>query len=357
MEINEAYQLAEWIEEEINQTQTLSKFDDLINVFNSNIRRQNNQPLQPFEDQRLELISNLTNIKLHRLSVAQLKLLDELTIRPNIGKKGKKKIDSLLVDILDLATIHKELTEMRSQVQNGISKSNELKSALEEFVDVSLAPIEADQVLTRVTFDDDAAVRNIKDMKAWSSKWFDIGRGFAIANGQTPEDIQIVGGGRGSLVLELAILATTAVPIAKAINLILDSMVKYKDFQLKSIEVRKMKDENPKISNDLEEDAKRWEKRARLLKDDMSDEVAEEIKQYFPNFQEENQNEYEKAVKTLVDFISKGGDVDCVIADHDDENEEPNEVTEALEILREDFAQIRNHKETYLLEHRDTDGE
>ncbi len=352
MEITEAYQLSEWVSEEIEEAGILARYDALIAILNANVRRQNNQPVQPFENEKQALIDGITSVNLNKLSMSQLKLLEVLSIRENIGGLGKKKIESLLVDTLDIADIHTKIGEMRSEIQNGVTKSTELNSVLESFVDGELEEISADQVLTRVTFEDEASVKNIQDMKSWTSKWFDIGRGFAIANGQTPEDIQVVGGGRGSLIIEFAILATTAMPIAKAINLILDGMIKYKEFQIKAIEARKLKDETPKFEEDFEEDAKRWESRAQLLKDEMSDEVAQEIKQYFPNFQEDNQAEYDKAIKTLVDFISKGGDVDCVITDTEDDEAEPNEVTEALESLRTDFAKIRSRRETLLLEHQ-----
>ena len=168
-----------------------------------------------------------------------------------------------------------------------MNQSNQLQTALAPLIEDSEPEISTDQVLTRVIFEQDASVKNIKELKDWTSKWFDIGRGFAMANGQTPEDVQVLGGARGSLIIELALFATTALPIAKAINLTLDSMVKYKNYQKRAIEVRRLKEDSPNLAKDFEEDAKRWEGRAKNLKKEIANDISDEIKQHFSDYKEE----------------------------------------------------------------------
>ena len=351
MQITEIYQLALWIKKEVVEAQIINKYTNIVNVLNTNVQRANNQQAQPFEQQKIDLINSIIAININALTLSQLDVLESLNISQNIGKNGKNKINEILKNTLDIAHVAQQITKMQGEIQQGVQKLNKLENALIPFVQDVNHELSSDHVLTRVIFEHDASVTNINELREWSSKWFDIGRGFAIANGQTPEDVKVIGGARGSLIIELALLATTAVPIAKAINLILDSMVKYKDFQLKAYEVRQLKDDNPKLVDDLEEDAKRWETRSLQLKKEISEEISTDIQQYFQDYREENRAELNKAVKTLVDFISKGGDVDCIIAEDINDEESQDELIETMRLLKSDFSQIRLLKETLLLEH------
>ena len=54
----------------------------------------------------------------------------------------------------------------------------------------------------------------------------------------------------------------------------------------------------------------------------------------------------------MVDFISKGGDVDCVIAEEAESEESTEELTETIRLLKADFSHIRELKETLLLDHK-----
>ncbi len=365
MELQETYQLTKWIRENIEEAQVDQKYDALIAVLTANARRQNNQPAQPFEDEKNNLVKSLTTINLNVLNIAQIQALEILGIFQNIGDLGERALEELLSDTLDIAHVVNQVTEMKNTLQEGITKSNQLSTALEVLIEEEEPLLSTSQILTRVMFEEDAAVNNIVDLKDWASKWFDIGRGFAIANGQAPEDIQVIGGARGTLIVELALLATTALPIAKAINMILDSMVKFKECQLKAIEVRRLKEDIPKMADEFEEDAKRWEDRVQRLKTDIVEEVSEEIKNHLPNLKKENHPEYEKAIKNLVDFTLKGGEVDCVfpeededVENEDEDKETPQEVIEAIRTLKADFSRIRTLKENLLLEHhREEDDE
>jgi hypothetical protein len=327
MEITEIYQLAIWVQKELVKSQITNNFNALINILNANAKRQNNQQAQPFEQQKNNLIDSLTSININTLTLSQIESLETAEIYQNIGQLGKNKVQEILSNTLDIAHVTQQISVMNTQLQQGIGQFNNLKKALQPFVNEDVSLLSKDEVLTRVIFEHEASVNNINELKLWSSKWFDIGRGFSIANGQTPEDVKVIGGGRGSLIIELALLATTALPIAKAINLTLDSMVKYQDFKLKAHEVRKLKDDNPNLIDDLEDDAKRWEDRASNLKKEIVEEIYDKIQNDFSDFRPENKAELNNAIKNLVDFISKGGDIDCVINDdiNDEGDQEPSE--------------------------------
>jgi len=235
-------------------------------VLDTNSKRPPNQASKPFEEQKNVLFDAISSINVNILTLSQLKVLEKLGISQNIGGHGKSKLNDILVSALDIAHVADQINKMKNEIQQGIKRSNQIQTALAPIMQEEEPEILPDRVLTRVIFENEASVKNIKELREWTSKWFEIGRGFAIANGQTPEDVQVIGGARGSLIIELALLATTALPIAKAINLTLDSMVKYKDYQLRAAEVRRLKEETPNLADDFEEDAKRWEGRAQQLK-------------------------------------------------------------------------------------------
>lgn len=351
MQVSELHQLTSWVEDSIINTSLSSHYTGLQNVLNQNAQRRNNQPAQPFETQKSTLIEALSSINSDELTNTQIATLNQLELKDLIGNEGVAKIEHLLSNTLDIAQVAKTMQEYTARLNSGISKVQAIKAALSPILHESDADISKGKVLTRVVFHHDASINNIKDLKSWTNKWFEIGRGFSIANGQTPEDVEVIGAAKGSIIIELALLATTALPIAKAINLTVDSLVKFQDFRLKSLQIRDMKNENPKLEKELEEDAERWDSRAQQVKDDAVNEITDEIKNTLENFKEEHSNELNKAVRNLVDFMSKGGDVECVVSDDESDEEEVDKDNEAVLLeLKQSFAQLKNSKKNLRLE-------
>ena len=354
MHINELFALTEWVEKEIKSINLAGIYSNLFSVLDQNAKKQNNQPAQPFEQQKTDLLTALNGVNLYILSETQIASLDTMGILSNVGSEAASKVTELLSNTLDIAHVAAQVNAIQTELQQGVQKSDAIRAALTPITQQDEGDTETNKILTRITFHHDACINDIKELNEWSSKWFDIGRGFAMANGQTPEDVEIVGATKGSLILELAILASLALPIAKTINLTMDSLVKFQDFRIKSAEIRNMKAENENIAAELEEDAERWEARAIKVKEDAEIEITEKIKQHFDNYKEEANAELHKAVKTLIDFLSRGGDVDCVIPEEQEDEEEElgAETAETLKTLREDFKRIRELKEDLLIEHK-----
>lgn len=352
METTELFRLGEWVQHEIVERNIPGHYDSLIAVLNQNVKRANNQAFNSFEAQKQKLYEELALIDISGLTLSQIHILKTVGLYPVIDAPGIAQLDEIFINTLDIAHVLQRVGEMKNSLAQGLGQINQINAALAPLIDEDEVHLPVDKVLTRVIFEHDAGITNISELKGWSSKWFDIGRGFAVANGHTPEDVEVIGAARGSIIIELALLATSAYPIAKAINIILDSMVKYKEFQLKSIEVRNMKAETPDLSSDFEQDAVRWEERADALKQEIIGSVVEEVKQYFDNYQDDNKAELRSAVKSLVEFLSKGGDVDCVITEEDDDDEPLNA---KLAIIKEEFTRIRQIKTNELLEHQPLD--
>lgn len=350
MQVNELLDLTQWIETNIKKTGVIEQYNQLISILQYNLSKPNGHPLQAFEDQKNSLINTLTAIEKHPLSDVQVKALETLGISQGIGAEGINQLNQIMNNTLDLAYITSEIQNINSKIQTGIANAESITASLAPLEIRQLNELPENNILTRVKFDHDAKITDINELKEWMTKWFDIGRGFAIANSQTPEDIKVIGASKGSIILELALLATTALPIAKAISIIMDCLVKFQEFRLKAEEVRKMKNENESFAEDLEKDAERWEERAEKIKTETVERTTREIIPYFDNYQKSSNAELTKAVKTLVDFIAKGGEVDCAIPTENSQNESPE--NEKLKILRDDLIKIKNMKEKFKIEHK-----
>ena len=111
------------------------------------------------------------------------------------------------------------------------------------------------EILMRVTFTGQAKMGNIKDFKTWDNPWYDIGRGIALAHGTSPEDIKIVGATTGSIIIELAVVASIATTASGIILAALKVAEKVLDIKKKAEEIRGLKLTNDKLAKDLDEAA------------------------------------------------------------------------------------------------------
>jgi hypothetical protein len=203
-------------------------------------------------------------------------------------------------------------------------------------------------------FSGDARIANIVDLRAWSNIWFDIGRGLTMLNDSSPEEVQVVGAGEGSVVIELAV----GYGIAKTISLILLEALKVvekvADITKKALEIRALKLSNTKIAKELE-DAAKLEKETGI--DRIADKVATTNRKKDTD-QGDKFVAFRKAVTELVNFVQKGVEVDCVLpleeatVENTDEKPEPKEVKELRATFREirqlefQLKQLEDRKET-----------
>jgi hypothetical protein len=113
------------------------------------------------------------------------------------------------------------------------------------------------KVLVRVAFTHEASISNVVDLKTWSNIWHDIGRGIAMIHDAPPEEIQVVGASRGSVVLDLAVAYGIAATISKIILEALKVTEKVLDIRKKAEEIRALKLGNAKIAKELDEEAEK----------------------------------------------------------------------------------------------------
>lgn len=343
MNVSELLDLTHWITIEIENAQIPQKYQTLQTIL-----QQHSQPReqrQPFESQKEDLIETLRNVPLGQLTRDQLNFLSHLGIAQAIGEQGINIIEDILYkNVIDVATSAQKLQQIFQTVSQGVAKSNLIKEGLSGCVDEEEYEAE-DEILIRISFTGQALISNVADFKSWGSIWYDIGRGIAMAHNASPEEIKIVGATKGSIIIELAVIASIATTTSGIILAALKVAEKVIEIRTKAEELRGLKMKNDKFAKELEREAEN-EKKAGV--DEITGNVVKELK--IKDDEGDKVKALDTAVKNLVNFIEKGGIVDFVIPEAE-ELEEGKEDENAK--LRMAFQEIRKlEKKIALLEHK-----
>ena len=343
MNVSELFDLTHWITQEIEGVQVLKKYQNLQAVINQHA--QPNQQKQPFESQKNDLIDTLRDVPLAQLTRDQIAFLEQLGIANAVGEEGIAKIEDVLYkNVIDVATSAQKLQEIFQKVSEGIGKSNQIKVGLTGCV-LEEGYESENEILMRVSFTGHALMENVKDFKRWGSIWYDIGRGIAMAHNLTPEDIKIVGATKGSIIIELAVIASIATTTSGIILAALKVAEKVLDIRMKAEELRCLKLKNTKLAKDLDKEAEN-EKKDGIEK--ITADITKQIN-LKANGDGEKIKALDSAVKNLVDFIENGGVVDFVVPEKGiEEGEEDKNAG-----LRVAFQEIRQlEKKLMLLEYK-----
>lgn len=333
MNISELFDLTTWIDAEISGGNIVEKYADLHQAL---VRySQPNQRGTSFENERDDLLEAVRSVTLQSLTKDQLKFLETIEIAPAIGEVGASYIeDTLYRNVIDVATSADKFQETVNELNRGLERSQSIQSGLAECVPDE--PYEADgEVLMRVTFTRDASMSHVGDFKNWGRAWYDIGRGIAMAHGTAPDEVKIVGATKGSIVLELSLLTEIAATTGGIILFGLKVAEKVIDLKLKAEEFRGMKLKNNQIASDIEKEAEE----ARIAGvTEITVKTAKKLK----ITKSKDGDKYvalEKSVKTLINFVEKGGDIDFVMPE--EKLEEGEELSEKNIELRNTFEEIR----------------
>lgn len=333
MNLVELYNLTKWVEHEITSKGLPKKYQQLHNILNQNA--QPNQQQSPFEDQKNELIKAIGNIGLLSLTKDQMSFLDNLEILPALGNDGISQVEDILFrNAIDTATAAQKIQDIHNRLNEGIRKLKLISDGLQGCVEEDEHE-EDEEALIRVSFLGEASISNVKDFKEWGTKWHDIGRGIAMAHNAAPEDVKITGAAKGSVIIELMTDPAIATTVSAIIWGALKVTEKVQDIRKKSAEIKNLNLQNDKISQELQASAEQ-EKEAGITKIVNDQTVA-------LNFKEgggDKVNSLEKAIRTLVDFIDRGGEVDFVVPE-EEESEEETQTEDAFAKIRETTQEIR----------------
>lgn len=343
MNVSELFRLTNWINSEIVNKQIPQKYQTLFAVLQQNV--QPNMPKQPFEAQKNDLIQALKIVPLGQLSRDQLEFLRLLGIAKTVGEEGISAIEEVLYkNIIDIATSAQKLQLILQEINSGIAKSNQLQGGLTGCVVVEEYSQE-NEILMRVSFTGHASMSNVVDFKKWGDVWCDIGRGIAMANNLSPEDVKVVGATKGSIVIEFAVVAKIATSATGIILGALKVADKVLDLRKKAEEIRGLKLQNDKLAADIANEADN-EKKAGI--EVITNEIVVKL-----NLKQDGEGDKIKAlntaVKNLVNFIENGGIVDFVIPE--DEAGADESTTKQNGELRVAFQEIRQlEKKVALIE-------
>jgi hypothetical protein len=347
MHVIELYQLTEWIDAQVRGEKILKKYQVLQSILKQNAAP--NQPQQPFESQKDDLIAAIARVTLNRLSIDQLDFLRRLKIAPHVGEEGIADLeDNLYKHVIDIATSAANIQRIIDDINYGLEKSELIKKGLTDCVE--LGPAEFDEVLIRVSFSGQASLLNVADLKKWAGIWYEIARGITMAQDLSPEDVRIVGAKRGSIVLELAVVYAFALTTSRIIILALNVANRVLDIKKKAEEIRGLKLTNDNLAKEMQKAAAE-EKAGGVEK--IRKDIAAELKL---NIETEGDKvtALNKAVADLVDFLEKGGEVDFVMPQEPESEEtEEKETTQTRKRLRVAFEEIRKLEHSVkLLEHK-----
>lgn len=351
MQVTELFDLTHWIDREIVKKQIPGKYQALQTLLQQNSQQNNQQ--QPFEEQKDLLLEAIGEVPLHQLTSDQLDILGKLEIAQGIGPEGVDDIEDILYkNVLDIATAAQKVNEILTKINQGIAKSDQIKTGLTGIVEIEEHI--RDKAVIRVCFAGDAAMSNLTDFKKWGRIWYEIGRGVAMLHDSSPEDVKIIGVKTGSVVLEL----TAVYALTKTVSAIILEGLKVADKVLdilhKAEELKGLKLSNKKIARDLE-------KEAATQKEQGIEQIKNQLVEEFGlqgNGDGDKITALEKSIKDLVNFTEEGGEVDFMLPEEPEPSDDEDEAVadgaqQAIRVeLHETIRQIKALEEKRrLLEH------
>ena len=350
MQIDELYDLTTWVQVEIVDGLVVQSYQNLLAILTHNAQPGN--PKQSFEEPKNTLIQALKKVPLNTLSTGQLEILELIGIAEHVGLSGVEELEDILFrNALDIATSVSKVNVFLNNITAGVQWASQAKSSLEKVITASEVHKLDDKVLLRIHFQKDAHLSNLTEFKGWGISWYDIGRGIAMANGASPEDLTVEGASKGSIIITLAttygIAHTTSEIILKALKVV----EKVYDIKKKAQEVRQLQLENDQIQISLEDEAKK-------VKDSGVETITNEtVKELGIDNKNDGDkvNALNKSISLLVDFIDKGGEVDFVIPDEADlpEGDAEDKNKSTREKLRVVFSEVRKiDKKLQQIEHK-----
>ena len=345
MQVRELLELTDWIDENIKKPNVAKKAQSLHQVLEQNKNARNNQPKQPFEDQKNDFMETIRAIKTTSLTNEQERMLARLNVIENIGPAGVKKIEDILFrNSLDIATAANKVKEIMDQISNATKVSDQLKSSLSPLIEIERVDdddIERPDVIMSVRFQNEVSLSNVTDFKKLGTSWWEIGRGIAMAHDCAPEDVRIVGAQKGSIIVELAVIAAIATTTSTIILAALKVAERVLSIRKQVEEIKGLKLSNKKLESELEKEAEK-EKKEGL------DRITKEVAETLGIHQDGDGEKYkvlEKSVKNLVDFVERGGEVDFF-------SQEENSDSEDHVLLKSNFSEIKKlEKRVLQLEH------
>ncbi|WP_155985235.1 MULTISPECIES: hypothetical protein [unclassified Thioalkalivibrio] len=349
MEVEELYELTDWVNNEIVETGIPQKYQQLQKILIQNA--QSNQQKQPFQKQRDTLIDAIHTVPLEELSLGQIDILEKLGVAQNIGKDGVNRVEGILFrNSLDIASAAQGIKQCSTEISEGVQWVKQQNELLEKIVGSEGVTVVEGQVLLRVHFSGDASVRNITDLRDWSKTWWDIARGVSMAHNQSPEALSVTGASKGSIIISLLTVYGIATTISGILLQSLKVVERYYDIKRKAQEVRELEINNREAEEALERAAQKHKEKA------VEEIAGATIRELGIDSGAEGDKvaELTSSIRKLFDFIEKGGEIDFVMPENDEQDAEQAPAATEKNSLRDRFKDIRRlEREVKRLEEKD----
>ncbi len=341
MQISELIKLTDWFQVKVVAGAIPAKYQALFNKMNANIRRNLNQPMQPFSTERDALFEAIRPINFQSLSLEQVAFLEELEVDKLFGPVGIERIEKILFqNNLDIASATQKISELNTKLSTAQTKFKQIEDTLKPLFSVDKVEFGEGNVMMRIYFKDASSINNLSDLKKLGSTWYDIGRGIAMTQDKSPEDFVVVGAQKGSIILELVVAAGIATSVSKILLETLKVAEKVIDILKKVEELKALKLANKSAEQALEKVAKE-EKESGISSITRIIQVELNLN---PETDGDKITALEKSITKLIDFTQKGGQVDFVQPEEkvEDENGEDDiNYREEIQKLKENIAEIR----------------
>lgn len=343
MQIEELLRLTDWFQENVVGKSIPNLYRSLFNKMNANVTRNSNQPFQSFESEKDSLFQALTLISTDTLTLEQIGFLIDLNVLDLLGPKAVKEIESILItNNLDIAAATQKIEEFSDTMDEAVDRLKQLSETLKQSFSIkTIEGLPDEHVLMRVYFQHSVAIKNVVDFKRLATVWHEIGRGIALAQNHSPEDFKIVGAQKGSIIIEMAVLASIATTVSVILLRALKVAERGLEILMKVEELRKLKLTNRKIVLELKKEAERHKK-------DGTQEILDfAIKELEIDREKEGDKvtALDKAITKLIDFTQKGGAVDFVEPEIDEESEGDDSQNADDEKLRTEVLKLRENIE------------
>jgi hypothetical protein len=311
MQITELLKLTEWFYANVKDKGITSKYTLLYNKMHQNANRNNYQPQAvPFSQEKNNLCEAIKLIDFNELSLEQIYFLKQLKIVDLLGESGAVQIDDIISkNNLDIATATSKIKELVDTINNAQSTITEIATVLQKSFKIDdIDEVEDGNVLMRVYFCKGVAINNLADLKKFSSIWYNIGRGIALAQDKTPEDFKIIGAKKGSIIIELVVACSLAKIVSKILLEALKVADRILDIRKKYEEIKSMQLKNKKIEQEIKKEADQEKS------DGIKHIIYTVIKDLEMDIEKQGDkiSATEKSIEELIDFIEKGGSVDFV---------------------------------------------
>lgn len=311
MQLSELIGFSEWY---LNLFQELQpKYQELHRILKHNSQQQQKIPL---EEGLNDLDNYLKEMNLSVLTDQQISILKMYAIDTLLGEAGHSFIDTTIrKSEFDPATATEEISEAIKQLVEAKTRTNGIVDAFKGLDMPTAEPeIGEGKTMVRIHFTEDASIKNISDLKRWSGIWSTIIRGVALSVNEAPEETQVVGAARGSIILEIAgtlELVGVLVAISKSISSVMMDILKVK---ISMEELRSNKLLNREVEAAFKKQINEIEVQG--VKTNL-----EEIRAHLKiPLAPENEKGVKESIEKALEFYNKGGELDFVSPKQTDED-------------------------------------